>query len=494
MLVLGRNSDDKGTQLETLTTRILEYRGYSEIIRNYISSGGEEIDVRAVLPAPGVAAPYPVTMICECKAYRTPVSMSDWLKFLGKIFVEQTKGGPQTAGTFIALSGVNGNVSGNYADVKQRRSDIMMVTGAELRSTVEEIFGAANLDHLTEIVRRSTSRSVRHVEEAYYDGRVYWVVAFEDDAFTMVQANGSSLSPEEVDRLVPMVAATLDVAQYVDLEEEAAALVRRGLISKAVLASLLRDAGVPTPDDLINTVANVGPRDISQATADLAEATWIAENRDDAGANQFVLERAPAAIIEMYRFLLAGRVPRDVVVLFASPAHAGLVRDVLLPAVIETQHVILDAEQSSDAARILQWSPSALAWALTPDSWLQHSQPSDELGRDIEQLQRTRAAYFHRRLYSHLQTDFRHTATRGLFLREHGIERIETTQHIVVHGKDGVELDRKLYEGMRVGVLADGLVGPDGSDVVNMIELESLGKEASPQGATEDTSTHASNG
>jgi hypothetical protein len=415
--------------------------------------------------------------------------MPDWLKFLGKIFVEQTKGGPQTAGTFIALSGVNGNVSGNYADIKIRRADIMLVTGTELRSTVQEMFDAANLDRVTEVVRRSTSRSVRHLEEAYYDGRVYWVAAFKDDAFTILGGDGSPLGTEDIDRLVPMVAGALDVAQYIDLEKEATALARRRLVAKAVLAGLLRDAGVLASEDLFNTVADAGRQDIELATADLAEATWIAENRDDTGANRLALDRAPATIAEMYRFLLAGKVPHDVVVLFGSPAHAGLVRDVLLPAAIETQNVILDAEQYSDAARILQWSPSAVAWALTPDSWMEHSQPTDELGRQAEQLQRTRAAYFQRRLYSHLQADFRHTATRGLFLREHGIERIETTQHIVVYGKGGVELDRQLNERMRLGVLEDGLVGPDGSDVVNLIELEPLPEGGAPQGMMEEPSS-----
>jgi hypothetical protein len=92
MIVLGiaESKDRKGTELEELTRRLLEAMGYINIVKNKIDSGGSEIDVSAdfVMPTPG--AERRQRLICECKAYRSPIDTVDWLKFLGKVFQEQS--------------------------------------------------------------------------------------------------------------------------------------------------------------------------------------------------------------------------------------------------------------------------------------------------------------------------------------------------------------------------------------------------------------------
>ena len=47
LYILGNSKDDKGTQLEQLTTKILEYQGYTNILTNVQVSGASEIDVTA---------------------------------------------------------------------------------------------------------------------------------------------------------------------------------------------------------------------------------------------------------------------------------------------------------------------------------------------------------------------------------------------------------------------------------------------------------------
>lgn len=51
-------------------------------------------------------------LICECKAYRSSVSITDWLKFLGKVFVEECQ--DKVEACFIVLSGGNEYVAGSY--------------------------------------------------------------------------------------------------------------------------------------------------------------------------------------------------------------------------------------------------------------------------------------------------------------------------------------------------------------------------------------------
>src|SRR5690242_6776216 len=110
MLVLGKSSDDKGTQLEKLTEILLAAKGYRSITRNSIGAGGAEIDVRGDRELPTLAGNKLFRMICECKAHKEPVGLTYWLKFCGKIYVERLTVNSDTLGCFIALRGVNGNV------------------------------------------------------------------------------------------------------------------------------------------------------------------------------------------------------------------------------------------------------------------------------------------------------------------------------------------------------------------------------------------------
>lgn len=47
LVILGKNKDDKGTQLEQLAIKILRSQGYVDIIPNMQVSGASELDVTA---------------------------------------------------------------------------------------------------------------------------------------------------------------------------------------------------------------------------------------------------------------------------------------------------------------------------------------------------------------------------------------------------------------------------------------------------------------
>ena len=91
MIILGKTNDDKGTQLEILTREILKNMGCINIEVNFVSSGGEEIDVCADYPLPSIGTIQYRRLICECKAYAKPINIPDWLKFLGKIYSEEAR-------------------------------------------------------------------------------------------------------------------------------------------------------------------------------------------------------------------------------------------------------------------------------------------------------------------------------------------------------------------------------------------------------------------
>jgi Restriction endonuclease len=156
MIVLGKTSDDKGTQLEHLTRKILENLGCRNIIVNLVSAGGQEIDVSADYPMPGIGSVQNRRLICECKAYAKPMNIPDWLKFLGKVYSEEAKLNSEVTGYFIALSGVNGNVSGHYDQLKIARPNISLVKGDNLLDELRKIYKLCDVEKVNEILERFT--------------------------------------------------------------------------------------------------------------------------------------------------------------------------------------------------------------------------------------------------------------------------------------------------------------------------------------------------
>lgn len=139
MLILGKNSDDKGTQLENLTRSILFTLGYTNIVANEIRSGAEEIDVSAERQFPAIRGVQVAELICECKAYKKPVDINDWLKFLGKLFTAEKCQSQTVYGCFVALNGVKGSVAGHYKNLAYHTNIITLVSGEDLFKRVSEI-------------------------------------------------------------------------------------------------------------------------------------------------------------------------------------------------------------------------------------------------------------------------------------------------------------------------------------------------------------------
>ncbi len=203
--ILSKSSDDKGTQLEALTRTLLSSMGYTNIVRNFISSGGEEIDVNADFALPGIGSTQFRRLICECKADEKPVDLPQWLKFLGKVLFEEARLGTEISACFIALSGVNGNFAAHYDELKSHRPNITLVDGDILLSEVTKIYNLSNVEKVNETLHQFTKRQYRSLEVAYYQNKIYWLVVFEDDSYTILDAQGALLEGDRVDVLKPLV-------------------------------------------------------------------------------------------------------------------------------------------------------------------------------------------------------------------------------------------------------------------------------------------------
>lgn len=91
--------------LECMVKNILRYFKYDYIATNEVGSGGNGIDVVAERRIPSINQVDVYPVICECKAHERPIDMTDWLKFLGKVY-KGTRNNCRVEGLLIALKAI----------------------------------------------------------------------------------------------------------------------------------------------------------------------------------------------------------------------------------------------------------------------------------------------------------------------------------------------------------------------------------------------------
>ncbi|REC42022.1 restriction endonuclease [Chryseobacterium sp. 5_R23647] len=248
LIILGEHSDDKGKQLEKLTTRILSHHGYKNITTNIIKNGGQEIDVEAIHEKPGFGNLDISNVLCECKAYTKAMAMSDWLKFLGKVFI--SKIGVNTSAYFIALNGVNGNVAGSYQDLKKQHKNIHLVTGEDLLKPLNQIYKMITVEEIQSRVKVLTDRNPTEISICYYNETLYFLLAFVDNTFSILSQNGQRLEKDECDQICKLISVNTNHINYLDLESEKVAKDRKQRIKKYIICIIFEKSDFISFDDL----------------------------------------------------------------------------------------------------------------------------------------------------------------------------------------------------------------------------------------------------
>ncbi len=244
MIILGKNTDDKGKQLEAITHDLLASKGYINITTNLISTCGHEIDVVADYVQPILGGMDSRRTICECKAHKKPMAMDDWLKFVGKIYCEQAELNKEIIGFFIALSGVNRNVSGNYDKLKLRLPNIVLIAGDTLLEELKSLYSLIDSKDLSNKLLSLTNNNVEKIEIAYYKTKLYNVILFERKGlFTILDNQGNLLDDEARKEISTMVKKELKLTEFLNLEDEVKAKGRINLTIKTILGAIINKEG-----------------------------------------------------------------------------------------------------------------------------------------------------------------------------------------------------------------------------------------------------------
>lgn len=474
MIILGKNTDDKGKQLEEITHNILSAKGYINITTNQISTGGHEIDVVADLVFKGIGSTQSRRIICECKAHNSKIAMDDWLKFLGKFFCEQEELNMEISGCFIALSGVNGNVSGNYDKLRLKRSNIELIAGDVLLEQLKSLYNLIDVKELSDKILSLTNNNIEKIEIAYYKKKLYNVILFERKGlFTVLDNKGDFLEGEAEKEISAMIKKELKLKDFLKLEDEAKAKRRINLAQKSILGAVISNNGKIKRDSLTTlytlTQLKLSSVEIEEAVKLLVQNKVINISADD--AEIYINEKSEefyTVLTRIYKVLLAGEPTFETLEAIKSSYYLASINKQLVSEVQKIQGGIsLSDEDIEKIIKLFKWFPSALAWMLNPDEVFinanKEKESVNQFELDIETIIRNN---FFQKVISIGLSDLRYEFPR-IYLKEiHGIETFSTTKRFIFKKDLKIEETIVINELNQIAVLADDFVGPDGSKYV----------------------------
>lgn len=435
LAILGRNTDDQGTQLEALTKELLESLGYQRLRLNVANNAGE-VDVEGEFVVPLPVSPRHVPLIAECKAHKGPLDMTDWLKFLGKLLIAQTAH-PDTSGCLVALSGVNGNVTGSFDSLQ--RPDIRLVDSTTIVSYLEQSHSLAPLAQLHDALRISP-RVYLSVDLAYYARRVYWIVTFERGEYTILNSDATPPGDELLQDIRQMVEAKFEALLFVDLREEQLARRSRMTARKAALSVAL--IGLPVTSGEISGLLRgrlgleLRDADIEPAIAQLVEDRFLVSN-DGSIVLSPELETDPSLRVRLFvdfseEYFLALPVGHE--------CWDRLIDGQLLDEILRIQGDLdLSRSDRDKATQLMRLSPSALMYAIRPDAMILTHRRSNPPPFSPEMIEHDKNHFF-RSLFGCLLEDFRGSTLTPYFFATREIEGISRKIQMFVHARRSGEV------------------------------------------------------
>jgi len=368
LFVYGKNKDDKGTQLEALTTAILKGMGFV-VVRNEVKSGGNELDVVATKKE---AIGGDINLICECKAHNNLITMNDWLKFIGKLHLEQRKN-QLTHGLMIALSGANGNVLGSYNDIKTDNY-ITLITNEDIFGYILTTHAMATERQVADVVERYTRKDIVEINIIYYDNCYFWHICFPSGEYTILKDNFSDVEDDKLPAFKEMVESQTNSRLFLNIKEEYEAIQRRSLIRTLVLSYTLdEEHTLKEIEEWINSVKTEFNATFDEIEVIVKAVPYL---RLLEGGMVSVIEEHEIDFLEFYRFVLTDTVSTRVM---ATRFYKDHINRKLLDSIRELQkNIQIPEENIEECLFLMKHSPSALAYTIYEDKAITRYRSKDK--------------------------------------------------------------------------------------------------------------------
>ncbi len=420
LYIVGANTDDKGTQLEELTTAILQKQGYVNISTNAIYSGGSEIDAVAVHKNRLAVTDVEYPVVCECKAHNKPININDWLKFIGKIYIERLKN-PQTIGLMIALSGANGNVMGSYSELRKYQF-VHLIANDDLVALLMSEYRLSSSNDIETNISQYTNKRIAEIGLVYYAKHVYWLVSFIDGGFTLLNHCGETLSEQVLDNMLQLLYSNSPFTGYIDIKAEYAAVIRQASIDKLALSILMDEIEEFSFKELLTKTQAILPD--SNDTINQDEFSVIL------AANKFIQNKADKYsllpidkidFIEFYRYVFTNAAP---IRILSRQLYLKMINEQLLKRICEIQYCIkIPDDKKNESLFILQYSPTALAYAIEEDKAITRYRSPN--GNTIApNVDKGHTEWFMHKITNSFIQDFHNQMFHELYLNEYEITSI----------------------------------------------------------------------
>ncbi|MGE6778407.1 restriction endonuclease [Vreelandella titanicae] len=451
--ILGKTPQEKGLQLEELVSSVLKERGYSNLVKRHISSGGHEIDIHGEVTVPLMGKTQTIDVICECKAHAKPINTTDWLKFLGKVYVEESNTNGQISACFISLSGVNGNVWGSYKQLKEnKRDNIELISGEELEKILYEIFLSANDINHRSIIEQQTSRNIISVSLAYRDNNIYWVFGLAGDTFTVLDRNGAALEP--VSEIIEILCEATP-GELVDLRLEKDRLEAERSVESHIYTALSANSGKSTVDELRDELSKafvsegkeLSPNIFESVNASILFFDFI-KNED--GVVSLDIIDNPNKIAFFNRLLAVGVSPK----ILSSSFYEELFDSSLLDEVERIQYGLkIDRDDREMLLKTIAISPSALAVAINEVQLITHHRKTQP--EAVEQLDDHDKKLFLRMICERFMQDFENPILTSYYFNHVNLEEVDFNFDVKFKTRTGIHVEHQNRKRSGIGKMSD---------------------------------------
>lgn len=429
LIFVGKTKDDKGTQLEKLTQKILSHQGYSNIATNVQVSGASELDVSASKKERTGVKDIEIPVICECKAHEKPIVMTDWLKFIGKVMIAR-KQKPNTIGLMLALSGANGAVIGSYTTDFADDPAIQLIANDDIINLISSVYNLPNPEMVPEVLSQLPIPAITDLDLLYYDEKVWWLVGFEEGFFTLCHTNTKAAEYSEVVDLLPLLpsATRYQANKFVDVMESVNLSEHIRQLELHIVSILITDGSCKVSECLHKISGLDSSFSVTEdlVTKSINQSLLIVEK------NGSIMLKPDEEIDfpDFYRRILQGPIPLD---LLKLDFYANHINQDLLSRVWEIQNgFFLDIpEDIEKCLLILKVSPTALSYSLVPDQMFSGFKAIADKNEQMKQLYQS---HYISELQKRLLEDYQNPALGDWFLNTHNIDSLRVkTEFLLIH-------------------------------------------------------------
>ncbi|TGN13338.1 hypothetical protein [Leptospira bandrabouensis] len=444
--LIGKNSDDVGKQLEDIVVQILKHKAISDISTNIVGSGANELDVTGTYTLP---TGQKRKLICECKAYSKPLSLPDWEKFCGKLYLEKSRRNNQDVyGILIAFSGINGNVKGSFEEYNLSNDNISIYSGDHLYEILKEIYYLKNIEVIIAEIQKYTTRKYSEIFLTFYNNQCYWVIKFLDSTFSLLSTNGLLIqkSELEIQNLIEALKWLDENLQFISLEEEFEKEQSIKNLTSEIISNFIDSNFIKTKVEIEKYQNN---SEITNVTIEnLINTGIIYPGKDDT-----LTLNTKNKKIDILKNLLIGRFPLRIL---NTKNYESIVDHELLDLIISIQKMdFLNQEERNEVLSILKLSPSAIYYSINPDPMISND-VNDPIIEIYENVIKFKRDYFFRNLYKHLKNDFQNTFLAEHFYTNNKINEIEENISYKIKSKNEVLYHREIVDRTGIAQMTDG--------------------------------------